>query len=166
MSEKSSTTNLIIFDWEGTLGDCNALLPGIRETLHTLQTQGYELAIATSMGKAGLEDYLTSENIASFFSCCQTSDMGYSKPDPKMLQEILDQTGRETSETIMVGDCLYDMVMATDANIQGIGVLTGMDNAESLQYKMPHVVILESVAELPAFLSPTQTVLPTAQNVH
>lgn len=149
-----SPPKLVIFDWEGTLGLCGGeLIPGVKQTLECLTAHKIDLAIATSMSTARLKELVAEHQLADFFVYLQTSEMGFPKPDPQMLIEILESTEHSAANTIMIGDCTYDLIMAEQAQIAPFGVLTGGDNQERLLAAANNVIILESVSELPVFFS-------------
>jgi ribonucleotide monophosphatase NagD (HAD superfamily) len=55
------------------------------------------------------------------------------KPDPIMLETVLDRLGLESSECVMTGDRLYtDVRMALDAGMPSVVVLTGETTAQIL----------------------------------
>jgi phosphoglycolate phosphatase len=143
---------LIIFDWEGTLGrSSNGLISGVKETLQVLKDHKILLAIATSMSFARLKELITEYELSDFFVHLQSSEMGYPKPDPQMLLAVLEATNCSAESAVMVGDCSYDLTMAAEAHVAAIGVLTGSDSEERLTSASDDVVVLDSVNELPRY---------------
>jgi phosphoglycolate phosphatase len=55
------------------------------------------------------------------------------KPDPRILYDILEETGCEPSETMHVGDTATDMQLAYNAGVSSVGVLWGYRPLEELQ---------------------------------
>jgi len=146
---------LIIFDWEGTLAKADGcLFNGVKEAIALLVENNFKCAIATSMSLGRLNDLLDETEMQDYFTYLQTADSGTTKPDPEMLTEILDYTLDSAATALMVGDSVYDLSMATKANIDVIGVLTGADTGERLALAMPKA-ILTSVTDLPAYLKIT-----------
>jgi len=75
---------------------------------------------------------------------------GKSKPDPYMLQLILEKQGIESSKAIFVGDAENDVQMARNAGVEPVVVLTGhlsKNQAEKLGVKciLPDVTMLEQI---------------------
>jgi len=75
---------------------------------------------------------------------------GKSKPDPYMLQLILEKQSVKPSETLYVGDADSDVLMAKNAGVEPIVVLTGhlsRKKAEELGVKhiLPDVTKLEQI---------------------
>ncbi len=59
--------------------------------------------------------------------------MNVGKPDPIMLETIMDMVGLDASECVMTGDRLYTEIrMALDAGMPSAVVLTGETTAEML----------------------------------
>jgi phosphoglycolate phosphatase len=55
----------------------------------------------------------------------QTADDHPSKPDPAMILTAMAEVGAEPAHTLMVGDTTYDMEMAVNAGVRGLGVSWG-----------------------------------------
>lgn len=123
------------------------LFAGIVEVLDALHGAGWQLAVATGMSRRGLDHCLASHGLTRHFVSLQTADDHPSKPDPAMLEAALFEAAAEPAEAVMIGDTAYDMQMARDAGVRGIGVDWG--------YHAPHELIAagaEFVAESPAQL--------------
>lgn len=124
------------------------LFDGMIETLQALKSAGWTLGVATGMSDRGLGHCLATNGIADLFVTLQTADRHPSKPHPAMLQEALFQAGAQASEAVMIGDTAYDMLMARDAGVRGIGVDWG--------YHLPQELITagaQAVAHSPANLT-------------
>ncbi|MBB4860273.1 phosphoglycolate phosphatase [Novosphingobium chloroacetimidivorans] len=124
------------------------LFPGIAQVLHGLVEAGWTLGVATGMSDRGLAHCLADNGIAELFVTLQTADRHPSKPHPAMLEAALFEAGAQASEAVMIGDTSYDMAMARDAGVRGIGVDWG--------YHLPHELRAsgaETVVESPAALS-------------
>jgi phosphoglycolate phosphatase len=146
---------LLIFDWCGTLANnSGTLFAGVWQTLSLLHKSNFKLALATSMFREQIFALLEENNLQDMFFAVQTSDMGYQKPDPRMLQEILEITGCLAVDTIMIGDTVVDLLMANRAAIPAIAVLSGNDNKTNLAREQPFAII-ENVNDLPNLLKVT-----------
>jgi len=114
----------------------NDLFPGVYEMLVKLNDAGYQLAVATGKTRAGLKEALQATGTENLFSVTRCSDETASKPDPRMLQEIIQHTQTAKERTLMVGDSIHDLQMALNASISSIAVSCGAHSAEFLlQYK-------------------------------
>jgi len=129
------------------------LFAGVREGLETLSTQGYLLAVATGKARRGLERVLRDTQTAHFFCATRCADEAYSKPHPRMLEDILQRTGFSANQALMVGDTTYDMQMAQHAGMPGLAVTYGVHARELLAEYKP-LACLDSFTEVCAWLQP------------
>jgi phosphoglycolate phosphatase len=98
---------------------------GTLEMLQSLKARGHLLAVATGKSRRGLDDVLNTSVLRGMFDATRTADETASKPDPRMLHELMNdlQVGRE--RTLMVGDTTHDLQLALNAGVAGIGVSYG-----------------------------------------
>ena len=90
--------------------------------LTQLNNAGYLLAVATGKSWRGLERALKECDLSDQFVCCRCADQSRAKPHPQMLFDILDYTGLEASQGVMIGDTTFDLQMASNANMDAHGV--------------------------------------------
>jgi len=127
-------------------------LPGSKDALAALHGQGFRLGVATNDSTSGAEKTLLALGIAQMFDAAYGYDaVANPKPAPDALHAFADLTRLKTSEIAMVGDNRHDLEMAR-AGGAGlvVGVLSGTGTRETLAPMAD--VILDSVADLPAFL--------------
>lgn len=127
------------------------LFAGVREGLTALRETGVELAVATGKSRAGLQRVLTDLDMHELFLVSRCADETRSKPHPQMLLEILDFTGLNASDCLMVGDTTYDMQMAAAANMHGLGVSYGVHPQAELERSGARAIV-HSAAELFSWL--------------
>ena len=108
------------------------LFPGVPQGLTQLTQQGYLLAIATGKARRGLNRVLDDTGMSHLFVSSRCADEAFSKPHPKMLEDILDDTGVDAGRALMVGDTVYDMEMARNAKVAGLAVSYGVHACERL----------------------------------
>ncbi|MBK8163359.1 MAG: HAD-IA family hydrolase [Gammaproteobacteria bacterium] len=108
------------------------LFPGAKETLTALDRRGYLLAVATGKGRRGLDQSLEDTGCGGLFSLSRCADETASKPNPRMLIEIMDVLGIAPDETLMIGDTEYDMQMAHNAGARALAVSYGVHARERL----------------------------------
>jgi phosphoglycolate phosphatase-like HAD superfamily hydrolase len=78
--------------------------------------------------------------------------VGKSKPDPYMLQLILKTQGVSNRQTLFVGDAKSDVLMAKNAGIEPVVVLTGLlSKAQAEALGVKH--ILSDVTKIEEILS-------------
>jgi phosphoglycolate phosphatase len=128
-------------------------LPGIVDTLAVLHKRSYRLGVATNDSTSGAEKTLVTLGVAQLFDAAYGYDaVANPKPAPDTIQAFCDLTGLRASEIAMVGDNRHDLEMARAGGCGlAVGVLSGTGTRESLAEIAD--VILDSVADLPDFLS-------------
>ncbi len=102
------------------------LFDGVTNTLDQLSSEGYKLAVATGKSRRGLDRVLISHGLDSIFHATRCADETGSKPDPRMLNEIMSELGIAPDQTLMIGDTTYDMEMAFNAKTHALGVSYGV----------------------------------------
>lgn len=127
------------------------LFPGARETLEHLHAEGYLLAVATGKGRAGLDKVLKATGLGELFAATRCADETCSKPDPRMLQELMTELKTAPGETLMVGDTEYDMAMACSAGAGPIAVSYGVHAPERLLRYEP-LACLDAIDEFRPWL--------------
>lgn len=127
------------------------LFPGVRQGLESLAAQGYLLAIATGKARRGLDRVLRDTGTAHLFCSTRCADEAFSKPHPRMLEDILEQTGFSATQALMVGDTTYDMQMARHASMDSLAVTYGVHGRELLAEHGP-LACLDSFSEVYAWL--------------
>lgn len=125
---------------------------GVAEMLHDLKSHGLLLAVATGKSRRGLDRVLKQTGSEALFAVTRAASETRSKPDPLMLQEILDYTGLHADQAIMVGDSAYDLEMAQRIQMPSIGVTYGVHIPEQLQ-KFHPLALAEDVADLQQHLN-------------
>ena len=113
------------------------MFPGVEAGLTRLTGAGYQLAIATGKSRRGLDRALAQSRTREFFTVSRCADEAFSKPHPRMLEDILEFTGMKSSEAIMVGDTTFDLQMARNAGMPGLAVTYGVHRRENLVNEQP-----------------------------
>ncbi len=102
------------------------LYPGARAALdHFAGRDDVLLGVATGKSKRGLDGLIEVHGLEGLFVTRQVADFHPSKPHPSMIEAALHETGVEAIDAVMIGDTSYDMQMAQNANVAGIGVTWG-----------------------------------------
>lgn len=110
----------------------SALFEGAADTVRALAERGLWLAVATGKGRRGLDRALAETGLGQWFHATRCADETFSKPHPQMLLEIMDVLGVEPSDTLMVGDTEYDMLLARNAGVSAVAVSYGVHALERL----------------------------------
>ena len=127
------------------------LYEGIADLLHRLHDKGWVLGVATGKSDRGLNATLATNNLAHLFSTLHTADRHPSKPAPSMLEAAMGDVGALASQTVMIGDTVFDMHMAANVGCRAIGVDWGYHGAEELR-EAGAVAVAKSMEELEALL--------------
>jgi phosphoglycolate phosphatase len=108
------------------------LFDGILDLLHSLEENGWLLAVATGKSDRGLRHCLESHDIHARFISLQTADRHPSKPHPSMTLMAMADAGAEPGSTVVIGDTRFDMGMASAAGAFGIGAAWGYHDRTEL----------------------------------
>jgi phosphoglycolate phosphatase len=126
------------------------LFDGARETIGELHAAGYLLGVATGKSSAGLNRALDSSGLKEYFHATRTADQTFSKPDPAMLLELMDELAVSAERTLMVGDTTHDLQMAQNAKVDAVAMGHGAHPAEQLRELNP-LALVDDFAELRAW---------------
>ncbi|WDU48303.1 HAD-IA family hydrolase [Taylorella equigenitalis] len=135
-----------------TQGSDIKLFTGIPELLQSLKERGVLTAVATGKSRIGLDRALKQFGLEHNFDTTRTADQTAGKPNPLMLEEILDELMVRPEQAIIIGDTSHDLLMARNAGIHSIGVAYGAHNRKELDDLRPNHVV-DSVSELTRLLS-------------
>jgi len=127
------------------------LFDGARETIAELHEAGYWLGVATGKNRAGLNRALESTGLKKYFHATRTADQTFSKPDPTMLLELMDELAVSAERALMIGDTTHDVQMAQNAKVDAVAVGHGAHPPEQLQELNP-LALVGNFAELRAWL--------------
>ncbi|AFL74139.1 HAD-IA family hydrolase [Thiocystis violascens] len=130
----------------------SVLFPGARETLDWIVAQGYRLAVATGKSRRGLDQSMAETGLEGFFHATRCADETFSKPNPQMLFELMDELGARPAATLMIGDTEYDMQMARNAGAEALAVSFGVHASERLLAHSP-LACLDSLGAIPDWLT-------------
>jgi phosphoglycolate phosphatase len=127
------------------------LFPGTLPMLHGLRQRNHWLAVATGKSRRGLDEALATSQLHGVFDASRTADETASKPDPRMLLELMHEFGAESERTLMIGDTTHDLQMAANAGVPAVGVAYGAHQHEAFaEFEPLHVA--HSTAELHRWL--------------
>ena len=129
-----------------------AFFDGTLAMLQTLRARGHLLGVATGKSRAGLDAALDTSALVGLFDATRTADETASKPDPRMLRELMRELGVAPARTLMVGDTTHDLQLAANAGTASVGVSYGAhDHGAFRAFATRHIA--HSVAELDDWLS-------------
>ncbi len=128
------------------------LFSGVENFLDELRDEGYTLAISTGKSRRGLTHSMEEHNMTRYFSTTRCAGENKSKPHPEMLHEILDELNFSAAQALMIGDSEHDLKMASNADVQSIGVTHGVHDSETLRKHNP-LICLNNITDLIDFLN-------------
>jgi phosphoglycolate phosphatase len=128
------------------------LYTGVAEMLSDLHGRGIRMAVATGKARRGLERALDASGLRRWFDTTRCADEGFAKPHPDMLHVILECTGVEPGDALMVGDTIHDLDLAANAGVEAVAVTYGAHD-ENLLMTRRSVARVSSVAELHRWLT-------------
>lgn len=140
--------------WLAEGGGEAPLFPGALEAVTELREAGYLIAIATGKSRAGLNRSLAHHAaLRTQVLTSRTADETASKPNPRMLGELLAETGLGPADALMIGDTDFDLDMARSIGMPAVGVTCGVHAPERLR-AAGAAALLARVADLPGWLRP------------
>ncbi|MBV5278540.1 MAG: HAD family hydrolase [Campylobacteraceae bacterium] len=112
-----------------------SLYPHVREML-TFLSQNATLCIATNASDFFARNMLEHLNILNFFAhIVGANNVKEAKPNPEMINSLLDATSSSKEQTILIGDSIKDELAAHNANIQFIFANWGYGTSETATVK-------------------------------
>lgn len=123
------------------------LFAGVEALLQSLQAEHRWLAVATGKSRLGLDRALGHSGLGKYFDMTRTADETRGKPDPLMLQQIMDAFAVDPDRTLMIGDTTHDLLMARNAGAHGLAVTHGAHGLDELLACTP-VGVVDSIQDL------------------
>lgn len=122
--------------------------PNIPELLKTLSSKAFKLAVASNKYHSATEELVRKFFPEIDFCAVFGQRDGYPvKPNPGILEEIIQIANVEKSDVLYVGDSGVDVATAYNAKVDFVGVLWGFRPRKELQEVGAHTFV-ESVEEL------------------
>ena len=109
------------------------LLPGARELLARLADAGVPWAIATSGLIDAARPTLELLGVPPEVPVVTRDQVAHAKPDPDLFLAAAERLGADVTDTVVVGDSVWDLLAARRARALGIGLLSGGYGREELE---------------------------------
>jgi phosphoglycolate phosphatase len=104
----------------------SVLFPGVTETLNSLASEGWRLAVCTNKPEAATRAVLAALGLTPMFSAIGAGDsFPVRKPDPAHLLATLRATGGTPDAAVMAGDHRNDVLAARGAGVRSVFCLWG-----------------------------------------
>lgn len=117
-----------------------SLFEGVLGMLADLKSRRHWLAVATGKSRRGLDHVLQAVELRGLFDGSRTADETAGKPQPRMLQELMQQFGVTPARTLMIGDTTHDLQMALNAGCASVGVSYGAHEPDAFPVLKPRFV--------------------------
>jgi len=125
--------------------------PGVLDCLEALSR--VPLAIATTKRTFQAVRVAELMGLAPHFELVHGTDGIPYKPDPAVLNQVLEQLGKLAAGSWMVGDTVHDLRAGRAAGMRTCAVTYGIGDREDLAAEHPDL-LLDSLADLPLRLDP------------
>ncbi|CAH0533024.1 Pyrophosphatase PpaX [Vibrio stylophorae] len=127
------------------------LFPPSESLLQHLLEARLTMAVATGKSRLGLNRAFVETGIGHYFDASRCGDETASKPDPRMIEELLKELNLNRSDVVLVGDSVHDMALGKNAGMDTIAVTWGIDSAEALADFSPKAIV-DDMEQLQALL--------------
>lgn len=128
------------------------LVPGAVAALTALRDHGIPMGLSTGNAAETARLKLAALGISEFFDFNPSAGFGWLHADRSAVALAAIAALPRTRSTYLVGDTMADMRAAVAAGAQGIGVVTGAENAHGLQSAGAGTVLAD-ITDLPGLLS-------------
>ena len=109
------------------------LFPHVVDTIRELHELGIQLTVASSRSHMTLDSYVSDLGLSPYITyILGVEDVADAKPGPGPVLKTLEDFGLSAEECLVVGDTKYDILMAHNAGVKGVGVTYGNGSREEL----------------------------------
>ncbi len=108
-------------------------LPGARELLAALTSDGVPWIIATSSRLETARPALEALGLTAEVPVITRDQVRYAKPDPDLFLEAAGRLGVAITDSVVVGDSVWDLLAARRARALGVGLLSGGYGQDELE---------------------------------
>ena len=128
-----------------------SLFDGTLAMLGALKARQHRLGVATGKTRRGLDEALGTVQLKGLFDATRTADETASKPDPRMLRELMEELAVAPERTLMIGDTTHDLQLGSNAGAACLAVSYGAHERGAFEAHAP-LAVLHSTAELHGWL--------------
>src|SRR5207248_6448212 len=108
-------------------------LPGARELLAYLTRAGVPWAVATSGRRESARPTLEALGVGPEVPVVTRDQVAHAKPDPDLFLAAAQRLGVAISDSVVVGDSVWDLLAARRARALGVGLLSGGYGQDELE---------------------------------
>lgn len=118
------------------------LLPDVQRTLQELQRRKVRLAIASNKPAEFTQNILKQLELSEYFPVVAGPEGKIKpKPDPSMLESVMQSLGADRNETLYVGDMALDSETARNAGVRLALIASGGHAKEVLEKEKPDYLL-------------------------
>ncbi len=115
--------------------------PFLENMLNSLAANNIKISIASSKRRHLIEEVLKHHNLLDYFCMVVgAQDVNNHKPHPESVHITLSQLSINHAQAVVIGDSTYDLEMANNANVDSIGVTTGIHSRNTLHSVKPRYI--------------------------
>lgn len=127
------------------------LFAGVASFLADLHDRGVVLGVATGKSRRGLDRALDTLALRPLFRATRCADEAAGKPDPAMLEQLLQEFSLTPDQVLMVGDTTHDIWMARHAGVDSLAVSYGAHPRQTLGEAEP-TALVSTVSDMQAWV--------------
>lgn len=140
--------------WNATSLRDAGLFPGTHELLEALRARGVKCAALTNKRGEASREVCVHLGIAPLLDgIFGAGDTRWLKPQREFAEHALHTLGTTAAETALVGDSIYDVAAALNADLVFFGVTTGTHDAAALRAAGATEIFPDLAAATPALLA-------------
>lgn len=119
----------------------NVLIEGVRELLEDIRSSGRKICLATCKPREFAVKILEHFGIAGYFDYIGAASLdGKISTKTQVLDSVLENTGSQPEQCVLVGDRMHDILGAHEVGMKCIAVLVGFGSREEFaEYKADFV---------------------------
>lgn len=124
------------------LNSASTLYKDVAQTLQSLKSRGYKIALVTNKAEQFLPELLNHFQIADFFDLLLGGDtLSENKPAPMQVNFACEKFKVSKTETVMVGDSKNDILAGQNAQVNTIALTYGYNYGEPVANLNPDFII-------------------------
>ncbi|HEY9677088.1 MAG TPA: HAD family hydrolase [Drouetiella sp.] len=140
--------------YDGKTIELCPLFPHLITMLEELRKANVLVTIASSKRRHLIETVLDHHDLSKFFEfVVGAQDVQNHKPHPESVHLTLQRLSMNAHDAVVIGDSTYDLDMARGANVDAIGVTTGIHTTEILSTSQPTHIVRGLEEVLPIILN-------------
>lgn len=121
--------------------DTTAPYEGIPQVLEGLKKKGYRMAVISNKQDWAVKQLIEKIFPGQFEVALGVTEDGIKKPDPRMIEKVLQAMNLKSSEAYMIGDSEADIETGKNANMEVIACLWGFRDMKDLAPLKPEFIV-------------------------